>query len=251
MRPRNSTRCCSGDTLRNRQYATRTTHYEMVLRIPYCVTRTLSTTEVIRVLLADDHPTVRVGLRVLLEQAPDIDVVGEAEDGREALALIDDLAPDVAVVDCELPDIEGPQVAQEIRQREFPVRVLALSAYDDERYVRGMLEAGAVGYLLKEEAPETIVAAVRAAVRGEGYFSPGVASKVDAWARSEPPGGLTQREVDVLRLVAEGYTNARIAQALNIAERTVAFHVSNILKKLNAASRIDAAMWAKDQGIVA
>ncbi len=204
----------------------------------------------IRVLLVDDHPAVRIGLRVLLEQAPDVAVVGEAEDGREALRLAEELEPDVAVVDCELPDMEGSDVAREML-RQWAVRVLALSSYDDEHYVRGMLEAGAVGYLLKEEAPQTIVAAVRTAADGEGYFSPGVAGKVDAWARGEPPGGLTQREIDVLCLVAQGYTNARIAHELTIAERTVAFHVSNVLEKLDAESRIDAAMWAKDQGIVA
>jgi DNA-binding NarL/FixJ family response regulator len=205
----------------------------------------------IRVLLVDDHPAVRIGLRVLLEQAPDVTVVGEAEDGREALRLAEELTPDVAVVDCELPEIEGAEVAREMRQQEGLVRVLALSSYDDEHYVRGMLEAGAVGYLLKEEAPQTIVTAVRTAAEGDGYFSPGVAGKVDAWARGEPPGGLTQREIDVLRLVAEGYTNARIAHEMSIAERTVAFHVSNVLEKLGAESRLDAAMWAKDQGIVA
>jgi len=205
----------------------------------------------IRVLLVDDHPAVRIGLRVLLEQAPDVTVVGEAEHGREALRLAEELTPDVAVVDCELPEIEGAEVAREMRRQEGPVRVLALSSYDDEHYVRGMLKAGAVGYLLKEEAPQTIVTAVRTAAEGDGYFSPGVAGKVDAWARGEPPGGLTQREIDVLRLVAEGYTNARIAHELSIAERTVAFHVSNVLEKLDAESRIDAAMWAKDQGIIA
>ena len=204
----------------------------------------------IRVLLADDHPTVRVGLRVLLERAPDIEVVAEAEGGQETLALIEELMPDVAVVDCELPDIEGPQVAAEVERLCPQVRVLALSAHDDERYVRGMLDAGAVGYLLKEEAPEAIVAAVRAAARGEGYFSPGVAGKVEAWARGEPPGGLTEREFEVLRLLAEGLTNREIAQTLDIVERTVSFHVSNILEKLDVLSRVEAAMWAKDQGII-
>ncbi len=207
-------------------------------------------TKVIRVLLADDHPTVRVGLRVLLERAPDIEVVAEAEDGQEALALVEELAPDVAVVDCELPDVEGPQVAAEVERLRPQVRVLALSAHDDERYVRGMLEAGAVGYLLKEEAPGAIVAAVRAAARDGRYFSPGVAGKVEAWVHGEPPGGLTERELEVLRLLAEGLTNHEIAQTLDIVERTVSFHVSNILEKLDVLSRVEAAMWAKDQGII-
>jgi DNA-binding NarL/FixJ family response regulator len=142
------------------------------------------------------------------------------------------------------------EVAQEIRLRNLPVRVLALSAYDNEQYVRGMLEAGAVGYLLKDEAPETIVAAVRAAVRGEGYFSPAVAAKVAAWARGERPGGLTQREVEVLRLVAEGLSNKEIAQTLRVVVRTVEFHVGNILRKLGVASRVEAAVWAKEQGVI-
>ena len=204
----------------------------------------------IRVLLADDHPALRLGLRVLLERAPDVELVGEAEDGEEALALIEKLQPDVVVLDCELPEMEGVEVAQEIRRRDLPVRVLALSSYDDERYVRGMLDAGAVGYLLKDEAPQAIVAAVRAAARGEGYFSPAVAAKVTAWSRGERPGGLTEREVEVLTLVAEGLPNKQIACKLQVAERTVNFHVSNILHKLGAASRVEATVWAKEQGVI-
>ena len=191
-----------------------------------------------------------MGLRVLLNRAPDVEVVGEAEDGEEALALIEALVPDVAVLDCQLPGIEGTQVAQEIRRQGLPVRVLALSSYDDERYVRGMLEAGAVGYLLKDEAPETIVAAVRAAARGEGYFSPPVAAKVAAWARGERPGGLTEREVEVLRLVTEGLSNKEIAQALSVSVLTVGFHLGNILEKLGVASRVEAAVWARANRII-
>jgi len=206
--------------------------------------------ETIRVLLADDHPALRLGLRVLLERAPDVELVGEAEDGAEALALVEASRPDVVVLDCEMPEMEGVEVAQEIRRRNLPVRVLALSSYDDERYVRGMLDAGAVGYLLKDEAPGVIVAAARAAARGEGYFSPAVAAKVAAWSRGERPGGLTEREVEVLRLVAEGLPNKQIASQLQVAERTVNFHVSNILQKLDAASRVEAAVWAKEQGVI-
>ena len=206
--------------------------------------------EVIRILLADDHPTLRVGLRVLLDQAPDVEVVGEAEDGEEALALIEALAPDVAVLDCQLPGMSGPQVAAEMQRRGLSTKVLALSSYSDDHYVRGMLEAGAVGYLLKSEAPEVIVAAVRAAVEGESYFSPPVVEKVAAWARGERPGGLTERELEVLRLVAEGLSNKEIAQGLQMTRRTVEFHVSNILKKLGVTSRVEAAMWAREQGVI-
>jgi len=206
--------------------------------------------EVIRVLLADDHPALRMGIRVLLDQAPDVEVVGEAESGEEALALIEALAPDVAVLDCQLPGMGGVEVAQEMARRGLAVRVLALSAYDYEQYVQGMLAAGAVGYLLKEEAPGVILAAVRGAARGEGYFSPKVVVKVTAWARRERPGGLTEREMEVLRLAAQGLSNKEIAQTLSISARTADFHVSNILKKLGAASRVEAAVWAKERGIV-
>lgn len=205
---------------------------------------------VIHVLLVDDHPALRLGLRVLLERASDVELVGEAEDGEAALAMIEELQPDVVVLDCELPEMEGVEVAREIRRRNLPARVLALSAYDSERYVRGMLEVGAVGYLLKDEAPQVIVAAVRVAAQGEGYFSPAVAGKMAAWARGEKPGGLTEREVQVLWLVVDGLTNKEIAYKLQVAERTVQFHVSNILHKLGAVSRVEAAVWAKEQGIV-
>ena len=203
-------------------------------------------TEIIRVLLADDHPALRLGMRILLDRAPDVEVVGEAKNGEEALVLIEELRPDVAVLDCKLPGLSGLEVAREIQRRGLPVRVLALSSYDDDRYVRGMLEAGAAGYLLKEEAPETIAAAVR----GERYFSPSVANKIAAWARGERAGGLTKRELEVLPLVTEGLSNKEIALMLKVKERTVEFHVGNILQKLGVASRVEAAMWAKDHGIV-
>lgn len=206
-------------------------------------------TGTIRVLLADDHPAMRLGLRVLLARAPGVEVVGEAGDGEQALALLETLRPDVVVLDCEMPGLAGVEVAQEIRRRNVPVRVLALSAYDSGHYVRGMLEAGAVGYLLKDEAAGVIVEAVRGAARGEGYFSPKIAVKVAALARGERPAGLTEREVEVLRLVAEGLSNKEIADRLQVKERTAEFHVSNVLQKLGVASRVEAAVWVKEHGI--
>jgi len=205
----------------------------------------------IRVLLADDHPTLRLGLRVLLERAPDIEVVAEAERGEEALAKILALQPDVAVLDCQLPGLSGPEVAREIRRRGLPTRILALSAYRYEHYIRGMLEAGAVGYLLKEEAPEAIVEAVRAAVQGGMYFSPGVADLVKAIleGKREIPQ-LTEREREVLRLMAEGLSNKEIGARLGFSKRTAAFHVGNILQKLGAASRTEAVVRARERGII-
>ncbi len=204
-------------------------------------------TSTIRVLLADDHPALRMGLRVLLDRAPDIEVVGEADDGAEALALIESLRPDVAVLDCQLPGIEGAAVAEAVARRGLPVRVVALSAYDDDRYLAGMMTAGAVGYLLKNEAPGQIVAAVQAAMRGERLWTPEQVARVSRWQAevARVRDSLTEREREVLRLVADGLSNKEIAQALTITVRTTDFHVSNILRKLGVISRVEAAVWAQ------
>lgn len=207
--------------------------------------------ERIRVLLADDHPALRVGLRVLLEQGAGIAVVGEAGDGAEALSAIEALRPDIAVLDCQLPGMTGAAVAAAIRRAALPVRVLALSAYGDDAHLRAMLEAGAVGYLLKDEAAGDIVRAVQAAARGERWFSPAVATRAGAWARGEwgLPVDLTEREMDVLRLVAAGKSNKEVGGVLCVTERTVEYHVGNVLAKLNLSSRVEAAIWAKDHGL--
>ncbi|MBN2391363.1 MAG: response regulator transcription factor [Anaerolineae bacterium] len=202
----------------------------------------------IHVLLADDHPALRMGLRVLLDRAADIEVVGEADDGDAALALIETLRPDVAVLDCQLPGIDGMAVAVAVEQRAPSVRVLALSAYDDDRYLAGMMAAGAVGYLLKNEAPGQIVAAVQVAMRNEALWTPEQTARVERW-RAEVAhvrDSLTHREREVLRLVADGLSNKEIAQALYITVRTADFHVSNILRKLSVISRVEAAVWAKE-----
>ncbi len=201
----------------------------------------------IRVLLADDHPALRMGLRVLLDRAPDIEVVGEADDGEAALALIESLQPDVAVLDCQLTKIEGAAAAQEAARRGWPVRVVALSAYDDDRYLAGMLAAGAVGYLLKNEAPGQIVAAVQAAMRGETLWTPTQRARVERWQAevARVRDSLTERERAVLRCVADGLSNKEIAQVLHITVRTADFHVSNILRKLGVISRVEAAVWAQ------
>ena len=209
----------------------------------------------IQVLLADDHPAVRAGIRGALEKAADVVVVGEAGDGEEALRLVEELRPDVALLDCRLPGMEGAQVAEAIRARGLPTRVLALSAYTDDKYVYGMLQAGAIGYLLKEEALETVVEAVRAVARGKEWYSQEVMAKVTAWARGETvvlPGiaGLTEREVEVLRLLARGWDNRHIAEALCIAGQTVKNHVTSIYARLNVHSRAEVVAWAWQHGVM-
>jgi len=212
--------------------------------------------QAIRVVLADDHPVVRTGIRTFLEQAADIEVLAEAEDGKAALRLAEELEPDVLLLDMELPGITGVEVTRRLQAAGSLVRVLALSAYDDEQYVFGLLDAGAAGYLLKDEALEAIVAAVRGVARGEGgWFSRQVAEKVVAWARGEraaPPGvaRLTEREVEVLRLLARGWDNRRIAETLCIGEQTVKNHVSRIYAKLGVESRVEAVIRAISLGLV-
>lgn len=198
----------------------------------------------IRVVLVDDHPALRMGLRIMLEQAPDIQVVAEAGSGAEALACIQTLLPDVAVLDCQLPGISGMEVAGQVRRLGLPVRILALSAYSDDQVVQSMIQAGALGYLLKDEAPAGIVEAVRAAARGEGRWSAAVVSKLAAWAVQPQAAELTERERDVLRLLGRGWDNQRIAGHLHISERTVRFHLRNIYDKIGAHTRAEAVVWA-------
>jgi DNA-binding NarL/FixJ family response regulator len=185
-----------------------------------------------------------------LEQDPEIRVLGESGDGHDALAQIENLRPDIAVIDCQLPGMEGIQVAAEIKQRELPTRVLALSSYAEERYVRGMLTADAVGYLLKEEAPERIVDAVRAAARGERPFSAKISSMIAEWSQGKRPYDLSERDISMLRQLVSGKANKEIAAELGISEKTVEKHLSEIFRKLGVATRVDAAVKAVREGLV-
>jgi len=181
-----------------------------------------------------------------LNRVPELAVVGEAESGEAALALLETLAPDVAVLDCQLPGLEGAAVAATARQRGWPVRILALSAYDDDRYLYEMWAAGAVGYLLKNEAPGQIVAAVLAAARGAFLWSAEQERRARRWQAevARLRASLTDREREVLLQMVAGLSNKEIAVALGVTERTVEFHVGNLLRKLGVISRGEAAVWA-------
>lgn len=202
----------------------------------------------IRVLLVDDHPIIRSGIRMLLEQAPDIVVVGETDRGDDVLSLVDRLTPDVLLLDMEMPGKSGVDVARELQASGSPVRILVLSAYDDDQYISSLLSNGAAGYLTKEEALGRIVEAVRGVARGEdGWFSRRAAAQIAALARKDSGSSaqaLTEREEEVLEMLAQGWTNTRIANEMTVSERTVRFHLSNIYDKLGVSSRAEAIAWA-------
>ncbi len=207
----------------------------------------------IHVILVDDHPVVRSGIRKLMENASDIEIVGEAVNGEEALRLVDEVTAEVLLLDMELPDIPGTQVATRLKQSHPGLKILSLSAHDDQMYVRQILELGAAGYLMKDEAPEVILEAVRGVAHGQqGWVSRGIAAQIASWVRVDgrKGSGLTRREQETLGLIVQGKTNQAIAASLKISEKTVEKHVKSIFDKLGVNSRVEAAVVAVRQGIV-
>jgi len=203
----------------------------------------------IRVLVADDHPPLREGVAIILNREPDIEVIGQAADGHETLRLALKMQPDVVVLDAVMPGVRARTLVRRLRQIRQEMRIVVLSAYTDRAIVRGMLEAGAHGYLVKEEPSWRIVAAVREAVRGGMPVSPAVAAVVRE-AMMAPGPVLTKRELEVLRLVAQGKKDSEIGRMLHIAERTVRHHMRNICEKLGVGGRIEAVVWAVQNGLL-
>jgi DNA-binding NarL/FixJ family response regulator len=211
----------------------------------------------IRVLLVDDLALFREGLHTLLDAHPDVDVVGEASNGQEALALVTSLRPDVVLMDLSMPVLDGVTATRRLRESRASCRVIALTTFDDDDLVFDALRAGAVGYLLKDVASERLVEAVRAAARGESFLVPAIASKVVAefarLSRAAPRPAplavpLSERELEVVRWVARGASNKEIAAHLRIAEGTVKNHMTNIFGKLGVADRTGAALKAREFG---
>ena len=211
----------------------------------------------IRLLLVDDHEVVRTGLRMLLESRPDMQIIGEAANGEQAIEMTQALKPDVVVMDITLPDISGIETTRRIKERFPDVAVVALTIHEDEQYFFEMLQAGASGYVPKRAAPEDLVTAIRAASVDEIYIYPSLAKALvaDFLGRPNQPGaetvdGLTTREQEVLSLLAEGLSNEEIGDQLSISKHTVARHRENLMRKLELHSRSELVKYAIRKGLI-
>lgn len=208
----------------------------------------------IRVLLADDHAVVRTGIRTFLERSGDIEVVAEAGDGAEARDLIEQLLPDVAVLDIQMPGLTGIEVARQIRAHRLPVGILVLTAYEEDPYIAAVLKAGANGYVLKTASPQEIIQAVHDVFQGKSFLDEAILSKVMAQISQQVSlpftNSLTDREMEILALIARGWTNKAIGNELSISDRTVQGHIAKIFEKLQVSSRTEAVMKAVASGLI-
>jgi DNA-binding NarL/FixJ family response regulator len=213
----------------------------------------------IRVLLADDQALVRAGFRLILDLEDDMEVVGEARDGREAISLARELEPDVVLMDVRMPEMDGIEATRRLARTGSPARVLVLTTFDADEYVYEAMKAGASGFLLKDVPREQLVAGVRIVARGESLLAPTITRRlIEAFVRRPPPGSavppeledLSAREVEVLKLVARGLTNSEIADRLVVSGTTVKTHVANVLQKLRLRDRVQAVVLAYESGLV-
>ena len=213
-------------------------------------------TEPITVILVDDHEVVRKGVRAFLDTLPDFRVVGEASSGEEALVMVSDLIPDVVLMDLIMPGMDGVETTRQIKKISPRTQVVVLTSYHEDAHIFPALKAGAISYILKDMKMEKLVDVLRRAVQGEVTLHPRVAIRVLQNIRGDNPDSeplfteLTERELDVLKLIASGLTNSQIAEKLVISENTVKGHVSNILSKLHVADRTQVAVYAWQRGIV-
>lgn len=203
----------------------------------------------IRLLIVDDHPVVRDGLRGMFSGDPEFDVVGEAADGGEAIELASRLDPDVILMDLRMPGVNGATAIRTLAERQIMSRVLVLTTYDSDSDVVPAIEAGATGYLLKDSPRDELFRAVRAASRGESVLASSVATRLMSQLRDPAPDALSDRELEVLSLIAAGKENGEIADHLVISQHTVKNHVSGILAKLELENRIQAAVYAVRNGL--
>ncbi len=223
------------------------------------MTRVSPKDDKIKVLLVDDHTIVRKGLRALLDAEPDIEVIGEAETGREALQQAHELLPDIVLMDISMPDMNGAEATRQIRHRLPSAKILVLSMHADEEFVFQLLRAGASGYLIKKTAPEELILAIKTVFQGHSFLSPAISNTViDAYVRRADEMTaedhyeiLTEREREILQLVAEGRTSREISELLHITTRTVETHRANLMAKLDIHTVAELTKYAIRRGIIA
>ncbi len=204
----------------------------------------------ITVLIVEDHAVVRAGLTQLLESAEDIEVAGTANNGAEAIELVGEREPDVVLMDLSMPEVDGIEATRRIRERDPEARIVVLTSFSDRDRILEAIDAGAIGYLLKDAEPDELFRGVRAAAAGESPLAPKVArTMIGERERAAPAAQLSEREREVLGLVAAGLVNKQIARRLEISEKTVKAHLTSVYRQIGVATRTEAAIWARDHGL--